>query len=107
MEQFALSFAAWLKPYIHNIAMMILATLLVIYGNDVNAFVRKQVANASFIVRTIIFVLVCAFGYGLLLVALTPVVASALAKIPSIYLGFVVVGIFLLLGWLAERKKQM
>lgn len=94
-----------LRPYTSQLAMMVVATLLVLYGDRINRAVKRHVSHYHFILRTLVFVLLCAFGYGLLLTWLTPLLANALYKIPSLYLGISMVGIVLGLGVLAERKR--
>ena len=96
-----------LRQHTHEIAMMILATLLVIYGDEVNLLVKKSVSNYPFIVRALIFVALCAFGYGYLLIGFTPILASWIYTIPLHLLGPAVLGLLLVLGVLAERKKQL
>lgn len=96
-----------IRPYFYELAMMIVATLLVIYGAEVNRVVRRQVAHWHFIFRTLVFILVCAFGYGWLLVWFTPILAGWLSLIPLHLLAISTVGILLLLGFLAERKRQL
>ena len=96
-----------IRPHFYEIAMMIVATLLVIYGNEINKMVKRQVAHWHFILRTLVFVVVCAFGYCWLLVWFTPVLASWLHQIPLQFVAVSAIGIVFLLGILAERKKQL
>lgn len=58
----------WFRPYQYQAALAMIATLLVIFGNEINNTVKRLVAKQHFIVRTFVFILVCAFGYGLLTV---------------------------------------
>lgn len=95
------------RPHLYQIATMIIATLLVIYGNEVNQVIRRQISGLHFILRAAIFVLVCAFGYGYLLVGFTPVLSSWLHQIPLHLVAPATLAILLLLGVLAERKKQL
>ncbi|WP_404399379.1 DUF3392 domain-containing protein [Idiomarina seosinensis] len=97
----------FVRPHLYQIAMMIVATLLVIFGNDVNQMIRRQISGLHFLLRALIFVLVCAFGYGYLLVWFSPLLADGLAQIPLQWVAPAVVAILLTLGLLAERKKQL
>ncbi|MBT0585616.1 DUF3392 domain-containing protein [Alteromonas oceanisediminis] len=97
----------WVSPYYTEIALTILATLLVIYGDVVNKNIKRQLQSLHFILRTLVFVLICAFGYGLLVIFLTPVVKQGLLMIPSLYRGTSIVAIFLLLGYLAEHRRYI
>ncbi|RUO65212.1 Protein of unknown function [Pseudidiomarina planktonica] len=107
MNQVMLELGLMIRPHLSDVAMMIMATLLVIYGNAINQGIRRQLGGMHFIFRTLLFVLICAFGYGLATVWLTPFIAGLLAQVPSIYLALVCVGIMLTLGVLAERKRQI
>lgn len=95
------------RPHFYQIATMIVATLLVIYGNEVNQLIRRQISGLHFVLRAAIFVLVCAFGYGYLLLWFTPILSSWLHSIPLHLSAPATLAILLLLGILAERKKQL
>ncbi|EKE86876.1 DUF3392 domain-containing protein [Idiomarina xiamenensis] len=105
--QLANELGMMIRPHLYEFALIIMATLLVIYGNEINQVVRRQVSHWHFIFRTLVFVLVCAFGYGLLLIWLTPWLSSWLHSIPLRYLAVSCIAILLLLGVIAERKRQL
>tara|TARA_R110002126_G_scaffold43475_7_gene124534 strand:- start:3756 stop:4091 length:336 start_codon:yes stop_codon:yes gene_type:complete len=96
-----------LRPYIRDIALAMVATCLVVFGDDINRFIRRQISSLHFIWRTAIFILVCAFGYGAITVFLTPVVAGWLVRLSNIELPWVCLLIFIGLGWFAQRKRQV
>ncbi|MDU0355226.1 DUF3392 family protein [Paraglaciecola aquimarina] len=93
--------------YNSEIALTILATVLVVYGDVLNKHIKRMISPYHFIVRTIIFVLVCAFGYGLLVVFATPFVNQLLMMIPYMYRGLSIIVIFLVLGYLAEHRRYI
>ena len=97
----------WFRPFQYQAALAIIATLLVIFGNDINNTVKRLVAKQHFIVRTSVFILVCAFGYGLLTVWMTSLLAQQLAKVPNLYLLPVVFIIFFLLGMYAQKQRHI
>ncbi|WP_233520479.1 DUF3392 domain-containing protein [Flocculibacter collagenilyticus] len=99
--------AKWLSPYIQEIALTAVASLLVIYGDTINGIIKKHIRNLHFVMRTLIFVLVCAFGYGMLTVFLAPLLASQLVLIPKHMLPVVILLVFIFIGILAERKKHL
>lgn len=107
LENALISLSQWFRPHLFTIALMIVATLLVLYGNTINGMIKRQIAGCHFILRTIIFILVCAFGYGLLTVWMTPFLGQLLGRLPNLYLGLVILIISIVLGVLAERKGQM
>ncbi|SFX73532.1 DUF3392 domain-containing protein [Marinospirillum alkaliphilum] len=97
----------WARSHMGNITLALIATLLVIYGDDINRFVKRQLKPYPRFVRLIGFVIMCAFGYGALTVLFTPVLAGWFSLVNVKWLAPLVVGIFLFVGWLAERKHQM
>ena len=97
----------WFRPYQYQSALAIIATVLVIFGNDINRAIKRLVAKQHFIVRTLVFVLVCAFGYGLLTVFMTSLLAQQLAKLPNVYLVPVVFAIFFILGMYAQKQRHI
>jgi uncharacterized membrane protein YfcA len=97
----------WFRPYQYQAALAIIATLLVVFGNDINSSIKRLVAKQHFIVRTSVFIVICAFGYGLLTVWLTSLLAQQLAKVPSLYLLPVVFIIFFSLGIYAQKQRHI
>jgi hypothetical protein len=102
-----LKLSAWMRPYLSQIATAMMVTLLVIYGSSVNRAVKKHISHHNFLIRLIVFVLLCAFGYGAVMALATPILAQYLSRLRGIYLSPVVILSFLFIGILAERKKQM
>ncbi|WP_037339814.1 DUF3392 family protein [Saccharospirillum impatiens] len=101
-----LSLSGLIRPHLTFISSALVATFLVIYGNDVNRAVWALIRRAHFIVRTLVFILLCAIGYGLIAVYLVPVISNLLLMAGSVWLGVVVVLVFILVGWLAERHSR-
>ena len=104
---FLLEIGAWFKPYQYQAAMAIVATLLVLFGNQINSHIKKMFAGYHFAIRTIAFVLVCAFGYGLATVWLTGVLNEQLAKVPLPYLVPVHLIIFIAMGMYAQKQRHI
>mgnify|MGYP000055663572 CR=1 FL=1 len=97
----------WLRPYSSDIALALVASALVIGGNDINKLIKKQVGNAHFVIRTLIFILVCTFGYGALTVVLTNVLRTQLGLLSASTLALVILSAFAALGVMAQRKNQI
>lgn len=102
-----LQLTQWMSPYYAEIALTILATVLVVYGDVLNKHIKRMISPYHFVIRTAVFVLVCAFGYGLLMVFATPYVKQVLVWIPSLYRGISIILIFLVLGYLAEHRRYI
>jgi hypothetical protein len=107
LYQLLLDWGSVFRPYVRDIALAMVATCLVVFGDDVNRFVRRQTAALHFVWRTGIFILLCAFGYGALTIVLTPLLATQLAKFGNLWLPWVCLSMFILLGMLAQRKRQL
>lgn len=107
LQQLLLEWGALFRPYVRDIALAMVATALVVFGDDLNRLVRRQTVALHFIWRTLIFVLLCAFGYGALTIFLTPLLAVQLAKLSNLWLPWTVLAIFMLLAMLAQRKRQL
>lgn len=98
---------ALFRPYVRDIALAMVATCLVVFGDDINRLVRRQIAHWHFVWRTLVFIVVCAFGYGALTLFLTPLVARQLAGLSNLWLPWFCLLVFTLLGFLAQRKRQL
>lgn len=97
----------FLRQHLHDIAMSMIATLLVIYGSDINRFIKRLIKKQLFIIRLGIFVLVCAIGYGVATLFLAEALFKMLAAIPRQFLTLSILIIFILLGLTAETRKQI
>ncbi len=99
--------AHWITPYINDISLALVATILVIYGDKLNQVLKRFVSNWTFLARVSAFILMCTFGYGLLTVWIQPFVQTALLNIALMYRPAFIVSCFVLLGVLAERRRQL
>ena len=97
----------WIQAHLATISAAIVTTLLVIFGDEINGFVKRHIRQYNFLVRTAAFVLLCVFGYGLLATAGASAVRSLLLYFGSGYLPLTVIAAFVVMGMLAERKRYM
>lgn len=95
------------RPYQYQSAIAIVATLLVIFGRDINYAVKKIIIKQHFVIRITVFVLVCAFGYGLATLWLSTLLNEQLAKIPDIYIVPTIIIFFIFLGAYAEKQRHI
>lgn len=98
------SLSRWSRGHLFDISLAIMATLFVLFGPALNAWVQKTVSHLNFFFRTLIFVLVCAVGYGLAIVFLTPWLAHALGYFNNFTLAPVLLLVFFLIGIIADRQ---
>ena len=97
----------WFRSDQYQCALAIIATILVIFGNDINNVIKHLVRKQHFIIRTLVFIVVCAIGYGLATVWLTGLLSQQLAKIPNLYIVPVVSLIFVALGLYAQKQRHI
>ena len=94
----------WCRGNLYDISLAIMATLFVLFGPGINAWVQRSISSFNFFLRTLIFVLVCAVGYGLAIVLLTPWLAQGLGYFNNFTLAPVLLLVFFLIGVLADRS---
>ena len=101
----------WLvrKTHAHlpSICFGIIATVLAIFGQDLNRWVRSRTRDLHFIFRTLIFIFLCVVGYAWLTLTVAPHLAWLIARLPARFIPVVVLSIFVVLGVLAERKRKI
>ncbi|MBF0197446.1 MAG: DUF3392 family protein [Planctomycetes bacterium] len=108
LNQIASMITEWVSYFNSTqIATAITLTLLAIYGNDINRTVMNVVKGKNIAVRTLTFILLCTFGYGLLTVSCLPLISKGLNFFGRIYYGPLTVLCFIFLGYLGSRKKQI
>ncbi|WP_076415775.1 DUF3392 domain-containing protein [Shewanella sp. UCD-KL12] len=96
-----------LYPWLNEIATAMVACFLIVFATDINRFLSRKLIGRSFVLRTLAFVLVNAFGYGLLIVTLSPFLAKNMAQLSAHWLLVLVVSIFTIIGAWAQRHKQI
>ena len=96
-----------MRPHTSQIAMGFIATILVIFGNDLSGLVQKWIKNFNFFVRILIFVLICAVGYTLIADWLIRLVRLFLLSLDNRFYSPIVIVSFVIAGIIAERKKYM
>jgi len=97
----------WMRPRLVTICTALAATVFIIYGNNLNRIVKNLIKRWHFVLRLLTLVIVCAFGYGFLIIFLGRVLADGLGGLGDYILFPVVVGLFMVVGILAEQKRVM
>ncbi|QSX29487.1 MULTISPECIES: DUF3392 domain-containing protein [Shewanella] len=94
-------------PWMNQVATAIVACLMLVFAPDINRTLRRWVGARSFFVRTLLFILVNAFVYGLLIVGLSPWLARQLVQVPPLWLLALLCGLFVFIGVWAQRQRQI
>ncbi|MDF3933028.1 DUF3392 domain-containing protein [Pseudomonas citronellolis] len=98
------SASRWSRSHLSDIALAIMATLLVLFGPAINAWIQQRIGSLNFVFRTLLFVLICAVGYGLAMVFVTPWVAHGLSYFNNYTLAPVLLLLFFIIGMIADRS---
>ncbi|MCW8093152.1 DUF3392 family protein [Alteromonas sp. ASW11-130] len=101
------SISSALVDYFPEMSVMLMATLLVIYGDVINGRLKRLLAPYHFLIRTLLFVLVCAFGYGALTLYGAPLVLHVIKFLPWNWQGVGFLAAFIALGVMAERRRYL
>jgi len=100
-------FSKWMRDELRAVSMAIIATILIVFGNSINRGVRKMIKNYNFFLRLLIFIALCAFGYGLAALMAAKVLTSLLGTMSNTALSPIVFLIFVAIGFIAEHKNHM
>ncbi|BAJ00444.1 DUF3392 domain-containing protein [Shewanella violacea] len=96
-----------LYPWLNEISTAIIACFLIVFAADFNRLISRKLTGRSFILRTLVFVFINAFGYGLLIVTASPFLAKQMAQVSAHWLLLLVISIFIFIGVWAQRNKQI
>ena len=107
MTELMIELGQWFRPYQYQSALAIVATLLVLFGSDINNAIKGLLSKQHFIVRTVAFIVICAFGYGLLTVWLTKLLSAQLSHVPSEFVVPLIIAIFIGLGMYAQKQRHI
>lgn len=107
LTDFLTLLSSWMRPYLNEIGLSMVATLLIIYGDNIVAGFKKQLGSLQFFLKITLFVLFCAFGFAFITSVVTPFLTNLLRDISDTWLPVTVIGIFYLIGLGAQKKKMI
>ncbi|AEG30856.1 DUF3392 domain-containing protein [Thiomicrospira cyclica] len=99
-----IGFSGFLRPYLSELGLAMMATLLVIYGKDILNVLKQQIGGLNILLKLTLFIVFCAVGFGLLTSLLTPWLISLLAGVDDLWLGLAVLVVFYFIGFLAKKR---
>lgn len=99
-------FSDFFRPHLTFISSALIATILTIYGGHLNKAIWALVGNAHFVIRTLVFVALCTFGYGAIAVYCLPIVEELFLFSGHMWLGVLIVISFAVIGYLAEKHSR-
>ncbi|MBK1790278.1 DUF3392 family protein [Persicirhabdus sediminis] len=99
--------AFWIRDHLREVTFAWIASLLVIYGKELTKFVKGMISSWMFVLRVLVFVLVCAFGYGWLAIKCAGILAAYLKGMNDLNLCAIVLIAFFIVGILADRRNHI
>ena len=97
----------WLQGYLPHLSLLLMVCLVSLYADDILKLTKGVVARRHIIIRVACFVLITAFGFGLLVVWLSPLLTKALLFFGTKWLALTLLVAFFILGTIADRKNQL
>ena len=97
----------WCREYMMNISLALVATLMFVYGDDINKAIQKKVKIKNFVLRVLLFVMICGFGLGAFIVFSARLISQMLSGLENLWLFPMIVLLFFIVGILAERKNHI
>lgn len=107
MNEIINDIARFLREHGRTICVAWTASLLVIYGSKLTGIAKDIAKTWHFVFRVLFFVLICGFGFGLLTVYVAQLLHSQLRGLSNLWVILSVTIAFIILGILAEKKKQI
>ena len=102
-------FSNWIdaKNFLLEISLAQIATILVVYGGEMARYFRDLLKKNPFFIRVTGFILLNAFGIGVATVFGGRLLTKFYSHLSPVIRMPVIFVVFLLIGILAERKKQI
>ncbi|WP_349617269.1 DUF3392 family protein [Azotobacter salinestris] len=101
---FLVTLSRWCRGHLDEIALALVAALLVLFGPWLNAWLQHRVGGLNFMFRTLLFVALCTLGYGMLIVHATPWLTRGLAQLNNHLLAPALILVFVCIGGIAARR---
>lgn len=96
-----------IRTHINDITLGLVATSLVVFGDDINNMLRSLLKKQHLLLRLIAFILLCSLGYSALAVSLTPLLKQLLLSLNDWQLLTFVIGSFLILALIAQKQRRV
>lgn len=99
--------AQFAYSHLRQIALIFAATLLAIFGSNINNAFKRLMGQRHFLFRVLAFIALCSAGYALLTLVLSKALFAILLGVPRGFRALVIAGMFFLVGLLAEQKSHI
>ncbi len=93
--------------HLQILSFALMTSVVALYGHRLNRRIQRQIRKYHLAIRTTAFVLICAFGYGWLGARLAGWLELGLRNMPRYLLPPTIISLFICLGLLAQRERQI
>ena len=107
MEDLIEHLSEFSRKYLAGISIALISTLLALYGGWINRAVKKSLKGIPALGRFVVFVLLCAFGYGALCLFAARLVQKGMSQLSDQLLFPVIFFVFFILGVLADQNNKI
>jgi hypothetical protein len=99
--------ASFIHTYLHEIAFGITSITMVLFGPYINRNLQRLVRNFHWLLRYVIFVLLCTAGYAFLSQVVYRGIKQMLHTLSNPLLVVTTVLLYLMLAWVAKEQKKI
>lgn len=107
MNHFILSIAQLIRSYLSEVCFGITAVALLLGGPAINGFFARLTEKLHWIVRYLLFVLLCTVGYGVLTQVVYQGLKHWMVRQHSMVLVSATIGIYLVLAFFAKKQGNI
>lgn len=90
-----------------EIILVFIGTVLGVFGDDINKALMKKIKKRNFLIRFSAFVALCTAGYGFITLFVGKFLFKYMRQMENIWLVLSIVGLFLMIGLIAEGKNRI
>jgi hypothetical protein len=107
MHEFILPVARLLRTYLSEVCFGITAVALILAGPAINGFFSRLTEKLHWILKYLLFVLLCTVGYGVLTQVVYQGLKHWMVRQHNLLLVLVTLGIYLVLAFLAKKQGHI
>ncbi len=107
VDPFIRDFFRFIRAHLMEIMLAYSATVLSVYGGDINNYIKKLIKKQNFFIRFGTFVALCTFGYGFLTIVIGKILVAYMCQLSNTWLISIIAALFILIGLIAEERKHI
>jgi H+/Cl- antiporter ClcA len=107
MHDYFVPVAGLIRRYLPEVCLGITAVTMMLSGPSINGFIQKITQKLNWFFRYVVFVVMCAAGYGALAQVLYRLLKFWFAKQHSMALVLITIGIYLVLAFFARKQGHI